>query len=197
MKTLLGTLLAIALAVLSIAALMAIDPGNPLPTVAAVTALAISFVNLYLSHFWGIHRTSCTLVAASYDGGTLTAHYAFENTGTFEEIVLGATFVFPSQKDNTYSTLTTKQEHDFLPELSDPVVLKPKQVLLSKYAWKVDATLLRQHFHLAPNGEFEKQRENKGARLDLAVRTCYPQRYATSPPYSSRRPSSAHRSART
>jgi hypothetical protein len=155
MRTLLGSLLAIALAVLSVAALATIDSSNPLPTVTAVTALAISFVNLYLSHFYGIHRTSCTQVAASYDGQTLTAHYAFENTGTFEEIILGATFVFPEKTPNSYSTLTFKSEHDFLPELGEPVVLKPKQVFLVKYAWKVDSTLLRTHFRLAPDAEYE------------------------------------------
>lgn len=153
MKSTIATLLAVALGILSVSALAMIDVTNPLPTITAVTALVISFVNLYLSHFLGIHHTSCTLVAASYDGKQLIAHYSFENTGTYEEIILGATFVFPNPTG--YSTLTRKKEDDFLPELCEPFVLKPKQAHLQKFAWNVEPDLLRTHFSSLHPGKVE------------------------------------------
>ena len=47
-----------------------------------------------------------------------------------------------------------------------------------------------------PNG-FTNQKWQKGARLNLTGKTCYPQRHAPSPPHSSPRSSPARRSAGT
>jgi hypothetical protein len=155
MKILVAALLAILFAILAAMALYNIDTTNPFTTVTAVVALGISLVSFYFTHIWGIHRLNCTLVAASYDGQQLIAYFTFENTGTFQEIVIGATFVFPNTDGKGYSTLTRKSHHDFLPELCEPFVLKPKEIALKKFCWDADHSALLTHFHLSLGDQFE------------------------------------------
>lgn len=67
--------------------------------------------------------------------------------------MLGATFVFPNP--DGYSTLSRKHQRDFLPELCEPFILKPKQIHLQRFAWDVSSDLLRTHFSSLDPGKVE------------------------------------------
>lgn len=119
-------------------------------SITALAAFGISLFNFYYQHFRSTHDLECTLVSIGYDGKSFIAHYTFENMGTHQEIILGGTFVFPNdriEKSFSYSTLVKiNDHHDFTPEIMQPFVIAPKEIILKKFEWNITYEELLTHF---------------------------------------------------
>lgn len=156
------TIAVLLLCLFTVAAYFALFSGDKAIIFTAVTAIAafgISLFNFYHEHFRSIHELKTTLVAIGYNGEKFTAHYTFENTGTHQEIVIGATFVFPKdQAGKQYSTLIKNhQAQDRMPELMEPFSIEPKEVVLKKYEWDIAYADLLTHFEAMHGHEFRQQ----------------------------------------
>lgn len=107
-------------------------------SIAAIVALGVSLFNFWFQHFRNVHDLSCTLVAIGYDGHRFTAHYTFENTGSHQEIVLGGTFVFPQKGEGrSYTTIIKRRDNSRMPEMMEPFLIKPKEVLVKEFEWSI------------------------------------------------------------
>jgi hypothetical protein len=132
--------------------LKALNESSVFTALIALGALAISLVNIYYQYFNSTHQLSCTLIASSYDGNKLDIYCSFENTGSYEEIVLGSTFIFPSDNGDGFSTISSKGTDDFLPEIMEPFILKSKEITLKHYTWNITSDRLREHFRIDRKG---------------------------------------------
>jgi len=66
--------------------------------------------------------------------------------------------VFPGGDDEkSYSTLTRKDVHDFMPELKVPFIIKPKEIILKEFEWNITYDLLLTHFQAMKGNEFRQQ----------------------------------------
>lgn len=135
------------------------DAATVFIAVTAVAAFGISLFNFYHEHFRSVHDLKSTLVAIGYNGKSFTAHYTFENIGTHQEIVIGVTFVFPEDRDGKQFSTLTKNHHanDRMPELMEPFVISPKEVILKKFEWDIAYTDLLIHFKAMHGPEFRLQ----------------------------------------
>lgn len=137
MKKYIALLLVILFAVLAYFAFSEGSESNPFSSAAAVIALAISLFNFYTQYLHKDHRIYCTMVSVGYDGKKLRAHYTFDNVGTYQEAILGVTFVFPENDSGTqYSTVTRQHHGDHMPELLDPIVVNPGDIVVKKFEWE-------------------------------------------------------------
>lgn len=115
-------------------------------TLTAIIALGVALFNFWFQHFRNIHELNCTLVAVGYNGNKFTAHYTFENMGTHQEIVLGGTFVFPIKgEEDSYTTITRRHNDDFMPEMTTPFIIQPKEVLVKEFEWCITYEELLTH----------------------------------------------------
>lgn len=132
------------------------DNANLSTSATAVIALGVSLFNFYFQHFWSAHKLSCTLISASYNGSNIKAYYTFENVGTFEELIIGGTFVFPEEDPSKFSYVSMRNEDDFLPEIMDPFILKPKQIVLKSFSLIIPPDELAKHLNKNIGEEFEQ-----------------------------------------
>ena len=69
----------------------------------------------------------------------MNAHCAFENTGSYKEVIFGGMFIFPDKGTNEYSTIMRKGSENKLPELMGPFILKPQQIELKHFNWHIES----------------------------------------------------------
>ena len=129
---------------------------NIYTTITAVIALGLSLFSFYFQYFYNIHKLSFSLVDLAFNGNAMDAYCTFENTGTNEEIIIGATFIFPQSPTNTYSTITRNAGHDLLPELLEPFILQPANIKLKHFHWEIGFKDLLTHFHIKNGEKFEQ-----------------------------------------
>lgn len=162
MKIVIATLFIFLFSFAGYFALFGGDEAKVFIAVTAVAAFGISLFNFYHQHFRSVHDLRCTLVSIGYNGKSFTAHYTFENVGTHQEIVIGVTFVFPDELDGKqYSTLI-KNHHanDRMPELMEPFVINPKEIILKKFEWDIAYSDLNIHFQTMHGAEFRQQQSD-------------------------------------
>jgi hypothetical protein len=156
MNKYISALLVLLFSVLAYMALSRSNDDNLFTSATAVIALGMSLFNFYFQHFRSLHKLSCTLISASYDGDSIQAYYTFENIGTFEELIIGGTFVFPEKDTGKFSYMSTRNEDDFMPEMMEPYILKPKEIILKHFSLKVSADQLSKHLGKNSGDEFEQ-----------------------------------------
>ena len=159
MKISIAALFIILFCVAGYFALFGGDEAKVFIPITAVAAFGVSLFNFYHQHFKSIHDLRCTLVAIGYNGKNFTAHYTFENVGTHQEIVIGVTFVFPYDRDGRQFTTQMKNHraNDRMPELTEPFVINPNEIILKKYEWDIAYSDLVIHFQSMHGSEFRQQ----------------------------------------
>ena len=156
MNKYISSLLVLLFAVLAYMALSQSNNAILFTSATAIIALGISLFNFYFQHFWSAHKLSCTLISASYNGSNIKAYYSFENVGTFEELIIGGTFVFPEEDPSKFSYVSMRNEDDFMPEVMDPFILKPKEIVLKSFSLEISPDELTKHLNKNVGEEFEQ-----------------------------------------
>lgn len=159
MKNIIAILFVLLFSIATFFAFFGGDVSGVFVVITAVVALGVSLFNFYYQHFRSIHDLSCTLVAIGYNGKKFTAHYTFENIGTYQEIVIGGTFVFPMDDDGRqYSTLRRNHaNNDHMPELMAPFVINPKEIILKNFEWDITYNDLLIQFQSDHGSDFRQK----------------------------------------
>ncbi len=167
MKKYIALLLVILFAVIAYFAFSEGSSSHPFSSAAAVIALAISLFNFYAQHLHKVHNVYCTMVSVGYDGEKLRAHYTFDNVGTYQEAILGVTFVFPiNDAGKEYTTVKRQHYGDHMPELLEPIAINPGDIVVKKFEWYFGFNELLQHVETL----HDHKKENKKNEYDISIK---------------------------